>query len=75
MQMRTGARRFVVGEAQRAWRYARSLNYFHMLQSRDGDRLPHRVPTVDGVGHDERRLFTSACGLAALFDRPGCVAH
>jgi hypothetical protein len=46
-----------------------------MLQSRDGDRLGHRVLTVDGMGHDERRMFTSAGGPAALFDRPGCVAH
>ncbi len=63
------------GEAQGPYRYVRGLNYFHMLQARDGDRLKHRVLTVDGVGHDERRMFTSACGLAALFDRPGCVAH
>ena len=63
------------GEAQGPYRYVRGLNYVHMLQSRDGDQLRHRVLTVDGVGHDERRMFTSTCGLAALFDRPGCVAH
>ncbi len=63
------------GEAQGPYRYARGLNYVHMLQSRDGDRLKHRVLTVDGVGHDERRMFTSACGMAALFDRAGCAAH
>ena len=63
------------GEAQGPYRYVRGLNYFHMLQARDGDRVRHRVLTVDGVGHDERRMFTSACGLAALFDRPGCPAH
>ena len=59
-------------EAQGPYRYVRGLDYFHMLQARDGDRLRHRVLTVDGVGHDERRMFMSACGLAALFDRPGC---
>ena len=59
-------------EAQGPYRYVRGLNYFHMLQARDGDRLRHRVLTVAGVGHDERRMFMSACGLAALFDRPGC---
>jgi len=63
------------GEAQGAFRYVRGLNYFHMLQSLDGDQLRHRVLTVDGVGHDERRMFTSACGMAALFDRPGCGVH
>jgi len=62
------------GEAQGPDRHARGLNYVAMLRSRDGDRLRHRVLTVDGVGHDERRMFTSACGLAALFDRPGCAA-
>jgi hypothetical protein len=46
-----------------------------MLRSRDGDRLRHRVLTVDGVGHDERRMFMSTCGQAALFERPGCVAR
>ena len=60
------------GEAQGPTRYARGLNYFHMLQARDGDRLRHRVSTVAGVGHDERRMFMSACGLAALFDAPAC---
>ncbi len=60
------------GEAQGPTRYARGLNYFHMLQARDGERLRHRVSIVDGVGHDERRMFTSACGLAALFGGPGC---
>jgi len=62
------------GEAQGPYRYARGLNYFAMLRSRDGDRLRHRVLTVDGVGHDERRMFMSTCGQAALFDKPGCVA-
>ena len=63
------------GEAQGPTRYARGLNYLHMLQARDGERLKHRLSTVDGVGHDERRMFMSACGLAALFDRPGCPAR
>jgi len=62
------------GEAQGPTRYARGLNYVAMLRARDGERLRQRVLTVDGVGHDERRMFMSACGLAALFDRPGCAA-
>ena len=63
------------GEAQGPYRYVRGLNYVAMLRARDGDRLRHRVLTVDGVGHDGRRMFMSTCGQAALFDRPGCVAH
>ena len=63
------------GEAQGPYRYARGLNYVAMLRARDGDRLRQRVLTVDGVGHDERRMFMSACGQAALFGRPGCEAR
>lgn len=31
-----------------------------------------RVVEVAGVGHDIRAMYNSACGLAALFGRPGC---
>ena len=63
------------GEAQGPTRYARGLGYVAMLKARDGERLRQRVLTVDGVGHDERRMFMSTCGLAALFGRPGCPAR
>ena len=27
---------------------------------------------VEGVGHNGDKMLTSSCGLAALFDQPGC---
>jgi hypothetical protein len=35
----------------------------------------HRVFDVPDIGHDGDRMLTSACGLAALFDLPGCNAE
>jgi hypothetical protein len=32
----------------------------------------HRVLNVWGVGHDASSMFVSPCGVAVLFDRPGC---
>jgi hypothetical protein len=63
------------GEAQGPFRYARGTYYFRMLQAREGANLKHRLLEVDGVAHDGDRMFTSTCGLAALFNRPGCAAH
>lgn len=63
------------GEAQGPFRYARGTNYFRMLQAREGASLKHHLLEVDGVAHDGDRMLTSACGLAALFNRPGCAAH
>lgn len=60
-------------EAQGPYRYARGTGYFRMLQARDGASLKHRLLEVAGVGHDGDRMFTSACGLAALFGRAGCA--
>lgn len=58
-------------EAQGATRYARGRAfdaYVHVLD-------PHtrqRVFEARGVGHSSYRMFSSVCGLAALFDKPGC---
>lgn len=64
--------RSCAGNAEGPYRYARGLAYFHYLQTRDGAALKHRVVEVAGVAHDGRGMFTSACGLAVLFGRPGC---
>ena len=63
------------GEAQGPFRYVRGTHYFRMLQAREGANLNHRLLEVDGVAHDGDRMFTSTCGLAALFNRSGCAAH
>jgi hypothetical protein len=34
--------------------------------------LAQRIALVPGVGHHGGAMFGSACGLVALFDRPGC---
>ena len=61
------------GEAQGPFRLARGHAYFSDLQARDGAVLRHRLWEVPGVGHDGGRMLGSACGLAALFDTPGCA--
>jgi pimeloyl-ACP methyl ester carboxylesterase len=64
--------RSCAGMAQGPHRHARGIGYFRYLKQRNGASLQHRVVEVPGVGHDNRGMFTSACGLAVLFDRPGC---
>ena len=64
--------RSCAGEAQGPHRYARGHAYVHYLQTRHPSGLNHRLWDVAGVGHQGRAMFMSPCGLAALFDRPGC---
>ncbi|MFT4510239.1 alpha/beta hydrolase [Caballeronia sp. 15711] len=58
-------------EAQGATRYGRGQAfdaYVHILD-------PHtrqRAYEARGIGHSSYRIFSSACGQAALFDKPGC---
>ena len=66
--------RTCMAEAQGPSRLARGLNYVRYLRRRDGAAFHQRVFLVPGVGHHASGMFTSACGLAALFDRAGCSA-
>ena len=59
-------------EAEGAYRLVRGTNYFAYLKARYRDGFAQRLALVPGVAHQARRMFTSACGLTALFDRPGC---
>ncbi|WP_175907275.1 alpha/beta hydrolase [Burkholderia seminalis] len=58
-------------EAQGTTRYSRGQAfdaYVHILD-------PHttqRVYEARGIGHSSYRMFSSVCGQAALFDKPGC---
>jgi pimeloyl-ACP methyl ester carboxylesterase len=61
-----------MGEAQGPYRYARGHWYFAQLKSQLGSRLLHHLHDVPGVGHNGTQMFTSACGLSALFDKAGC---
>jgi pimeloyl-ACP methyl ester carboxylesterase len=62
------------GEAEGPYRYARGHAYADYMKARDGGTPNHAVWDVEGVGHDGDKMLTSACGLAALFDLPGCAA-
>ena len=61
-----------MGETQGPYRYARGHAYFASLQTMFGAKLHQTLHDVPGVGHDGDKMLTSACGLAALFDIPGC---
>ena len=63
-----------MAEAQGPYRYARGHSYAETMAARDGGTPNHRLFDVEGVGHDGDKMLTSACGLRALFDLPGCGA-
>jgi pimeloyl-ACP methyl ester carboxylesterase len=59
-------------EAQGPTRFKRGANYFNYLLSRHSSGFEQNVVTVPGVGHNARKMFTSACGLDSLFRTGGC---
>jgi pimeloyl-ACP methyl ester carboxylesterase len=61
-----------MAEAQGPYRYARGHSYAAAMAKRDGGTPHHQLFDVEGVGHDGDKMLTSACGLKALFDQPGC---
>ena len=61
-----------MAEAQGPNRWTRGQAYVAAMKARNGGTPRHELHAVAGVGHDGDRMFTSACGLAALFDVPGC---
>ncbi|GJD62235.1 hypothetical protein [Methylobacterium frigidaeris] len=63
--------RSCMAEAQGPFRLARGEAYWAALRARHPD-LHQPLHVVPGVGHDGGRMLGSACGLAALFDAPGC---
>ncbi|WP_181969765.1 alpha/beta hydrolase [Paraburkholderia sp. DHOC27] len=64
--------RSCAGEAEGPTRLSRGLNFVAYLRSQDETNFTQRVLEVPGVGHSSSRMFASACGMAALFDRQGC---
>jgi pimeloyl-ACP methyl ester carboxylesterase len=63
-----------MAEAQGPTRYERGHFYTDTMRARHGGTPNHKVWDVPGIGHDGGRMLTSACGLSALFDLPGCAA-
>jgi pimeloyl-ACP methyl ester carboxylesterase len=59
-------------EAQGPHRFFRGRNYVEYLKTRHPSGFNHRVFDVPNVAHEGGRMIGSACGLAALFDKPGC---
>lgn len=64
-----------MAEAQGPYRYARGHAYADAMAKRARGTPNHRVWDIAGVGHDGDKMLTSKCGLAALFDIPGCGAE
>jgi pimeloyl-ACP methyl ester carboxylesterase len=63
-----------MGRAQGPNRYVRGHAYVEAMAKRDNGTPHHRVWDVEGVGHNGDKMLTSPCGLAALFELPGCEA-
>jgi hypothetical protein len=61
-----------MAEAQGPARLSRGEAYFAYLKERHPRDFAHHLVHVPGVGHNGDRMLTSECGMAALFDRPGC---
>jgi len=64
--------RSCMGRAQGPDRWSRGHAFIAAMRLRDNGTPNHVLHEVPGVGHDGRAMLTSTCGLAALFDRPGC---
>lgn len=60
------------GEAEGPTRLARGQAYYAYLHSRHPSGWNQRLWLVLGVAHSARQMFTSACGVAALFDSGTC---
>lgn len=75
LDTKSAADKSCMGEAQGPHRYARGHAYADAMAKRDHGTPNHRVWDVAGVGHDGDKMLTSKCGLAALFDIPGCVTE
>jgi pimeloyl-ACP methyl ester carboxylesterase len=55
------------GEAQGPYRFARAKYFIAYIGRRHPAGTAQSYAFVQGVPHDNRRMFTSACGLAVLF--------
>lgn len=75
LDTKPAADRSCMGEAQGPNRYLRGHAYADAMAKRNHGTPNHRLWDVAGVGHDGDKMMTSKCGLAALFDSPGCGAE
>jgi len=59
-------------EAQGRTRFVRGQAYFAYLHARHPSDWNQRMWFVPGVAHSARKMFTSACGINAIFDTGTC---
>lgn len=64
------------GEAQGPYRFARAKYFIGYIARRHPNGTAQEYAFVRGVPHDNRRMFASECGLAAIFggSRESCAA-
>lgn len=64
------------GETQGPYRFARAQYFIAYIERRHSGGMNQDYAFVQGVPHDSRRMFTSACGLAVIFgrSRSNCAA-
>ncbi|MGC1379983.1 MAG: alpha/beta fold hydrolase [Candidatus Baltobacteraceae bacterium] len=64
------------GEAQGPYRFARAKYFIAYVGRRHPGGTAQDYAFVEGVPHDNRKMFTSACGLAVIFggSRSACAA-
>jgi pimeloyl-ACP methyl ester carboxylesterase len=55
------------GEAQGPYRFARAKYYIAYLAKRHPNGTNQHFAFVRGVAHDNRRMFTSSCGVGVIF--------
>ena len=60
------------GEAQGPTRFVRGQTYFAYLHARHSSGWNQRMWFVPGVAHSARKMFTSTCGIHAVFDTGAC---
>ncbi|AMP01565.1 hypothetical protein CAter282_3781 [Collimonas arenae] len=65
--------RSCAAEVQGTTRFDRGTLYFSYLSSRPRGEWTQRLLEVAGIGHNSVKMFSSACGRAALFDQDGCA--
>ena len=54
---------------------ARGKGFFAYAQAQHADPSRQQFWLVPGAGHDDRAMFESKCGVAALFDAGACTTR
>jgi pimeloyl-ACP methyl ester carboxylesterase len=63
------------GEMEGPNRFLRGQSYYAWIHKRHSSSWTQRMWFVPGVAHLGSKMFTSECGVAALFERSSCPDH